>query len=65
MAHHYPVLPLDDGLYAVITYFVRHRDEVDAPPPPRRAPGGSDPPRDGRVPSQTDLRARLLARLGR
>jgi uncharacterized protein (DUF433 family) len=64
IAQDFPVLQLDD-VYAVVTYYLRHRSEVDAYLSERRA--RADAIRreiEARSP-QTGLRDRLLARLGR
>ncbi len=64
IAQDFPVLRLDD-IYAVVTYYLRHRDEVDAYLHERRS--RADAVRreiEGHSP-QTGLRDRLLARLGR
>src|ERR1700731_3614255 len=64
IAQDFPVLRLDD-IYAVITYYLRHRDEVD--PHPREGGSGAGALRRGieAQSAQPALRARLLARLGR
>ena len=64
IAQDFPVLHLDD-VYAVITYYLRHRDEVDAHLSERRARAEAIRREIETRSSQTDLRARLLARLGR
>src|SRR4051794_34172345 len=63
IAQDFPVLRLDD-VYAVVTYYLRHRTEVDACLQEKRA-------RAGRIRAeieahfpQSGLRDRLLARLG-
>jgi uncharacterized protein (DUF433 family) len=64
IAQDFPVLQLDD-LYAVITYYLRHRDEVDAYLRERRSRATA---LRGEIEAQfpqTSLRDRLLARLGR
>lgn len=64
IAQDFPVLRLDD-IYAVITYYLRHRAEVETYLRERR--GRADAIRreiETRSP-QTGLRDRLLARLGR
>ena len=64
IAQDFPVLRLDD-VYAVITYYLRHRDEVETYLQQRRSQ--ADEVRctiEARFP-QTGLRERLLARLGR
>ena len=64
IAQDFPVLRLGD-VYAVVTYYLRHRSEVDAYLRERRTRAGvlraeieADSP-------QTGLRDRLLSRLGR
>jgi uncharacterized protein (DUF433 family) len=64
IAQDFPVLRLDD-IYAVITYYLRHRDEVDAYLRERRARGEAIRREIEAHSSQTGLRERLLARLGR
>jgi uncharacterized protein (DUF433 family) len=60
----FPVLHLDD-VYAVITYYLRHRQEVDSYMNRRRALAEEIRREvEARFP-QTGLRERLLARLGR
>jgi len=64
IAQDFPVLQLDD-VYAVVTYYLRHRAEVDSYLRERR--GRAEAIRheiETQVP-QTGLRDRLLARLGR
>jgi uncharacterized protein (DUF433 family) len=64
IAQDFPVLALDD-VYAVVTYYLRHRAEVDAylrAQQVRAAATRSEV--EARSP-QTGLRERLLARLGR
>src|SRR5258708_5682856 len=64
IAQDFPVLRLDD-IYAVLTYYLRHRDEVDAHLRDRRSQAEALR-REIEAPSaQTGLRGRLLARLGR
>lgn len=64
IAQDFPVLRLDD-VYAVITYYLRHRDEVDAYLGERRARAAAIRSEIEARSSQTGLRGRLLARLGR
>jgi uncharacterized protein (DUF433 family) len=64
IAQDFPVLRLDD-IYAVVTYYLRHRDEVDAYLRERRARGEALRREIEAHSSQTGLRERLLARLGR
>ena len=64
IAQDFPVLRLDD-IYAVITYYLRHRAEVETYLRERR--GQAEEVRrkiEARLP-QAGLRERLLARLGR
>ena len=64
IAQDFPVLRLDD-VYAVITYYLRHRDEVETYLQTRRAQAEEVRRKvEARFP-QTGLRERLLARLGR
>ena len=64
IAQDFPVLDLDD-VYAVITYYLRHRAEVDAYLQARRVRAAAIRSElEARSP-QTGLRDRLLARLGR
>lgn len=64
IAQDFPVLRLDD-VYAVITYYLRHRDEVAAYLQERLALAEEVRAEvEGRFP-QTGLRERLLARLER
>jgi hypothetical protein len=64
IAQDFPVLRLDD-IYAVQTYFLRHRDQVDAYLRERRS-RAADLRREIETHSaQTGLRGKLLARLGR
>ncbi len=60
----FPVLRLDD-VYAVITYCLRHRDEVEAYLQTRRVQAEEVRRKVEARFSQTGLRERLLARLGR
>jgi uncharacterized protein (DUF433 family) len=64
IAQDFPVLRLDD-VYAVVTYYLRHRTEVDAYLRERRARAGVLRAEIEAHSPQTGLRARLLARLGR
>jgi uncharacterized protein (DUF433 family) len=64
IAQDFPVLRLDD-LYAVLTYYLRHRDEVDAYLRERRARADTIRGEIEAHSPQTGLRDRLLARLGR
>lgn len=64
IAQDFPVLQLDD-VYAVITYYLRHRNEVAAYRAQRRDLADRTRAKiEARMP-QTGLRDRLLARLGR
>jgi len=64
IAQDFPVLQLDD-VYAVITYYLRHRKEVDAYLTQRSDLADSARAKiEARMP-QTGLRDRLLSRLGR
>jgi uncharacterized protein (DUF433 family) len=60
----FPVLQLDD-LYAVLTYYLRHREEVDTYLRERRARAQAIRQEIEARSPQTGLRDRLLARLGR
>lgn len=64
IAEDFPVLRLDD-VYAVITYYLRHRDEVDAYLRDRRTRAEVLRREIEAHSPQTGLRDRLLARLGR
>jgi len=64
IAQDFPVLQLDD-IYAVVTYYLRHRAEVDAYLRERRARADAIRREIEAHSPQTGLRARLLARLGR
>ena len=64
IAQDFPVLRLDD-VYAVITYYLRHRAEVDAYLHERRIRGEALRREIEDRSTQTGLRERLLARLGR
>ena len=64
IAQDFPVLRLDD-IYAVITYYLRHRDEVDTYLHERRARAEAIRGEIEAYSPQTGLRDRLLARLGR
>lgn len=64
IAQDFPVLRLDD-IYAVITYYLRHREEVDAYLRERRARADALRREIESHSPQTGLRDRLLARLGR
>lgn len=64
IAQDFPVLRLDD-IYAVITYYLRHREEVDAYLRERRARADAMRRQIEAHSPQTGLRDRLLARLGR
>ena len=64
IAQDFPVLRLDD-VYAVVTYYLRHRPEVDAYGRERRARAGVIRAEIEAHFPQTGLRDRLLARLGR
>lgn len=64
IAQDFPVLQLDD-VYAVITYYLRHRTEVEAYLEKRRVLAEKVREQvQARFP-QNGLRARLMARLGR
>lgn len=64
IAQDFPVLRLDD-VYAVLTYYLRHRDEVDAYLQERRSRALALRREIEAHSIQTGLRGRLLARLGR
>ena len=64
IAQDFPVLQLDD-IYAVVTYYLRHRAEVDAYLRERRARADAIRCEIEAHSPQTGLRHRLLARLGR
>jgi uncharacterized protein (DUF433 family) len=64
IAQGFPVLQLDD-IYAVLTYYLRHRTEVDAYLRERRARADAIRHEIEAHSPQTGLRDRLLARLGR
>jgi uncharacterized protein (DUF433 family) len=64
IAQDFPVLQLDD-IYAVVTYYLRHRAEVDAYLRKRRARADAIRREIESHSPQTGLRDRLLARLGR
>ncbi len=64
IAQDFPILRLDD-LYAVLTYYLRHRDEVDTYLRERRARAQAIRQEIEANSPQTGLRDRLLARLGR
>lgn len=64
IAQDFPVLRLDD-VYAVLTYYLRHRAEVDAYLRERRARADAIRREIEAHSSQTGLRDRLLARIGR
>ncbi|HEX3127413.1 MAG TPA: DUF433 domain-containing protein [Thermoanaerobaculia bacterium] len=64
IAQDFPVLRLDD-IYAVITYYLRRREEVDAYLRERRARADAMRRQIEIHSPQTGLRDRLLARLGR
>jgi uncharacterized protein (DUF433 family) len=64
IAQDFPVLRLDD-VYAVITYYLRHRAEVDAYLRERRTRAEALRREIETHSPQTGLRDRLLARLGR
>lgn len=64
IAQNFPVLRLDD-IYAVITYYLQHRAEVDAYLRKRRARADAIRREIEAHSPQTSLRDRLLARLGR
>jgi uncharacterized protein (DUF433 family) len=63
IAQDFPVLHLDD-VYAVLTYYLRHRNEVDSYLRERRERGEAIRVEIEARSSQTGLRDRLLARLG-
>ena len=63
IAEDFPVLRLDD-VYAVLTYYLRHRQEVDEYLGKRRAQAATLREEIERLSPQTGLRDRLLARLG-
>src|SRR4029077_3536497 len=63
IAQDFPVLRLDD-VYAVVTYSLRHRPEVDAYLRERRSRGEAIRGKIEAYSLQTGLRDRLLARLG-
>jgi uncharacterized protein (DUF433 family) len=64
VAQDFPVLRLDD-IYAVFTYYLRHRAEMDAYLQGRRARAEAIRQEVEVRSPQTGLRDRLLARLGR
>jgi uncharacterized protein (DUF433 family) len=64
IAQDFPVLRLDD-IYAVLTYYLRHRGEVDAYLDERRSRAEALRREFEARSAQTGLRGRLLARLGR
>lgn len=64
IAQDFPVLQLDD-IYAVLTYYLRHRAEVDAYLRGRRTRAEAIRREIETHSPQTGLRDRLLARLGR
>ena len=64
IAQDFPVLRLDD-IYAVLTYYLRHRDEVDAYLRERRSRADALRREIEAHSAHTDLRGKLLARLGR
>lgn len=64
IARDFPVLRLDD-VYAVVTYYLRHRDEVEAYLQTRGSQAREVRRKVEARFSQTGLRERLLARLGR
>jgi uncharacterized protein (DUF433 family) len=64
IAQDFPVLRLDD-VYAVLTYYLRHRSEVDAYLRERRARAQDIRREIEEHSSQGGLREQLLARLGR
>lgn len=64
IAQDFPVLQLDD-VYAVITYCLRHRKEVEAYLERRQALAGTVRRKVEADYPQTGLRERLLSRLGR
>ena len=64
IAQDFPVLGLDD-VYAVITYYLRHRGEVDGYLRERRTRAQAIRREIEAHSPQTGLRDRLLARLGR
>jgi len=64
IAQDFSVLRLDD-VYAVLTYYLRHRDEVDAYLRDRRSRAAALRREIETHSAQTGLRGRLLARLGR
>jgi uncharacterized protein (DUF433 family) len=64
IAQDFPVLRLDD-LYAVLTYYLRHREEVNVYLRERRARAEAIRREIEAHSPQTGLRDRLLARLGR
>jgi uncharacterized protein (DUF433 family) len=64
IAQDFPVLKLDD-IYAVVTYYLRHRAEVDAYLRERRARADAIRREIESHSPQTGLRDRLLARLER
>src|SRR6185369_8372835 len=64
IAQDFPVLHLDD-VYAVVTYYLRHRAEVDGYLRERRTRAEAIRREIEAHSPQTGLRHRLLARLGR
>jgi uncharacterized protein (DUF433 family) len=64
IAQDFPVLRLDD-IYAVLTYYLRHREEVDVYLRDRRARAKAVRSEIEARSPQTGLRDLLLARLGR
>ena len=63
IAQDFPVLRLDD-VYAVLTYYLRHRAEVDTYRRERQSRADALRREIETQSAQTGLRARLLARLG-
>lgn len=61
IAQSFPVLQLDD-IYAVLTYYLRHRDEVRAYLERRGKEAAEVRQRVEAHPSQSDLRRRLIAK---
>ncbi len=63
IAYDFPVLRLDD-VYAVLTYYLRHRSEVESYLERRRAEADACRERIEKVCPQDGIRERLLNRLG-
>jgi len=60
ITQNFPVLRLDD-VYAVLTYVLRHRDEISEYIERRKGEAAASQAQTAKIPGQGDLRKKLLA----